>query len=142
MTCRWCLSRDGQWSRTPTCQTRPTRYVGLRWSARCIKTCRHPISIPSTRQFLFCLHLTHPRILGETTTIILIVCATRHRRLTSVSVHGTDASLPTVTPRIYLPHPTTEHPCQLLCFNRRVWLCDTSTKKNRGLCLFRMSHNL
>ena len=69
---RWCLNRDGQWSRTPTWETSPTRHVSLRWSTRCIKTCRHPISIPSTRELLFiCLHLVRPRIPGETVTIIL-----------------------------------------------------------------------
>ena len=73
---------------------------------------RHPISIPSTRKLLLiCLHLARPRIPGETATIILTACATsRRRRLVSVSAHGTDASLPTVTPRIYLPHPATTKP--------------------------------
>ena len=129
---RWCLSRDWQWSRTPTCETRPMRHVGLRWSARCIETCSHPISIPSTRKLLLIgLHLDRPRISGDTVTIILTVCVTsRRHRLTSASAYGTDASLPTVTPGIYLPHPTTTEPsCQLLCFNRRDWLRVTSTKK-------------
>ena len=123
-----------------TSETRPTRHVGIRWSVRCIKTCSHPTSIPSTRQVLFiCLHLTLPRIPGDTDTIIFTVCETSHR-LVIASVHGTDDSLPTVrtvTPRIYLPNPTTMKPSsQLLCSNRRGWLCGSTSEKNGGHSLF------
>jgi len=123
VACRWYVNRHGRLSSTPTPMTRPRRHVRRGWSTRCMQAWRHLTVIVSTRQLLLLrFHLTRPRALGGTSTIIFTACSTSQGRLASASArHGTDAWLPTVTPRIYLPHPaTTGTPSQLLCFDREA----------------------
>ncbi len=123
MACRWYVNRYGKLSSTPTPMTHPRRHVRRGWNVPYIKSWSHLTVIVNTRQLLLlCFHLTHPRVLGVTSTIIFTTFSTSQNRLSSASVrYGTDTWLPTVTPRIYLTHlVTTGSSSQLLCFDRET----------------------